>query len=453
MYKMLSVFLVICILAFSVVMVAVADVADAADAATDAADADDVAADAAADVAADVADVAENIVLEATTDAATDAEVDAADTLTDAEVDAADALVDAEADTMVGATAISYSGAIGGYANSPKLEYNTELFDDIDENQWYGVNERAVIKAVYELQIMSGKGYGIFDPDGNITLAEAIKMAAVVHNIYLGGDGTFAQTTPWYKEYVDYAIQNGIIDDTAFDGDYDKSATRAEMAFIFANSVPQDMLQPINAVNYLPDVPLSDNTPIRSYGEEIYKLYRAGVLSGNDARGTYLPYSNITRAEAAAIICRIVLPAERVRLDLSQVIISGDYFELDYPAYEYNIRENVGLLDAYETFVETGYENAPMIIISTNIEISEFKYIEIELDESVVRDKIVFRETRVICELEYLTPERSFAVAWLDIGTIPNRGISFVDENGMIRCFSISSSGYDGSLLLNEYYG
>ena len=199
-----------------------------------------------------------------------------------------------------------FSDAIGGFATSPKLEYSTGVFKDINENLWYGANEQAVIKRAYEFGIMNGKGKGIFDPGGTLTLAEAIKMAATVHSIYNGGNDTFTQGSPWYQVYVDYAISSGIIGSNAFSRRLNNAANRAEIASIFAGSVPSTVLQEINTVSQLPDVLESS-----FYGKDIFRLYRAGVLTGNDSQGTFKPSSNMTRAEASAIICRIVIPSER----------------------------------------------------------------------------------------------------------------------------------------------
>jgi len=62
-----------------------------------------------------------------------------------------------------------------------------------------------------------------------------------------------------------------------------------------------------NTVNSLPDV--NSSTP---YRDAILTLYRAGVLTGNNVQGTFSPGNNITRAEAAAIISRVILPSSRV---------------------------------------------------------------------------------------------------------------------------------------------
>ena len=331
-----------------------------------------------------------------------------------------------------------YSDAIGGFKTSEKLTYNSDVFKDVNENLWYGANKQAVIKKAYELRLIQGKGSGVFDPGGNLTIAEAIKMAAVVHKIYNGGDGSFTQGSPWYQVYVDYAIESGIISESLFAGQYGKYATRAEMASIFARCVPASQLQKINSVSYLPDV-YTD----RTYGdgvfleaEDIFMLYRAGVLTGNDSKGTFRPFSDITRAEAAAIICRIVIPSERKLLNLSQVIISGDYVTEEF----YN---KYNTFDEFIDFSAPGYNK---IYIRTNITIKDFKYIE-----AAYEPNIGLVEISVLYSQDELSPEKPFVVTWMQPGTLPNRGITFVDENNMERKFFVHASGFDDSLLITEF--
>jgi len=179
------------------------------------------------------------------------------------------------------------------------------MFSDVNENAWYGFNDQKVIANAYEYGLMQGSG-NTFNPTGNMTISEAVTIAARVHHIYNGGNGEFVQGSPWYQVYVDYAISNGIINAGTF-SDFNRAATRAEMAYIFCNSLPASEFPQQNTVNSLPDV--NNNTP---YREAILMLYRAGVLTGSDAQGTFNPNNNIIRAEAAAIISRVILPATRV---------------------------------------------------------------------------------------------------------------------------------------------
>ena len=178
------------------------------------------------------------------------------------------------------------------------------MFADVNENQWYGFTQQKVIANAFEYGLMQGSG-NTFNPTGNITIAEAITIAVRVHDIYNGGAGEFIQGNPWYQVYVDYAIANGLINTGTFP-DYNKAATRAEMAFIFSGALPATEFSPQNTVNSLPDV--NNSTP---YRDSILLLYRAGVLTGNDDLGTFEPGANITRAQAAAIISRVILPDTR----------------------------------------------------------------------------------------------------------------------------------------------
>ena len=187
----------------------------------------------------------------------------------------------------------------------PKLVYSAGLFTDVRAGVWYSVP----VALAYEYGLMRGVGDNAFNPTGNITVAEAITVATRVHNIYLTGSDEFpavAAGQPWYQANVDYAIENGMIAATAFT-DYRRPATRAEMAFIFSGAIPAEEFEAQNTVNSLPDV--NRNT---QYSDAIFMLYRAGVLGGSDGIGTFNPGNNISRAEAAAIISRVILPAERL---------------------------------------------------------------------------------------------------------------------------------------------
>ena len=117
--------------------------------------------------------------------------------------------------------------------------------------------------------------------------------------------GEFAQGGIWYQAYVDYAIAGGIINADAFP-DYSKAATRADTAYIFSRALPEEDYIPQNTVKSLPDV--SSGT---AYSAAVFMLYRAGVLAGDDDRGTFNPGAGITRAEAAAVISRVILPDTR----------------------------------------------------------------------------------------------------------------------------------------------
>ena len=233
------------------------------------------------------------------TDAETETETD-----TDTDVDTdVDTDADAETGTEVDA------GATGSMSNFVKArDYSTDVFSDVNEDLWYGYNHEKVVASVYEYGLMEGYAGSRFGPSENMTIAEAITIAARVHSIYTQGFAVTSANTPpipWYGGYVDYAVENGIIEDGDFD-DFGKAVTRAEMAYIFAHALPETEFMEKNTVNSLPDV--GDATP---YRDEIFLLYRAGVLGGSDAQGTFNPNTGIVRAEAAAIVSRVILQDTR----------------------------------------------------------------------------------------------------------------------------------------------
>lgn len=175
-------------------------------------------------------------------------------------------------------------------------------FQDVSASDWYD----AAVKACYELDLMKGNSATTFAPKGNVTLAQAITMAARVHKIYHEGTGDFESAgASWYQAYVDYALEQGIIKSGDF-ADYDANATRSEMAYLFARALPDREYEPLNSITELPDV--SAGTQYRT---EIFKLYNAGIVTGSDQYGTYNAGSSITRAEAAAIINRVAVKSER----------------------------------------------------------------------------------------------------------------------------------------------
>jgi len=168
-------------------------------------------------------------------------------------------------------------------------------FKDVSSSFWGAAN----IAKAYELGLMKGDSATKFNPTGKVTLAQAITMAARLHSIYNTGTESFTQGAVWYQTYVDYAAANGIPANYA---DYDAPATRAQFASILAAAFPADALAAINNVadGAIPDVAMSE-----AYAGAVYMLYRAGILTGNDAQGTFTPGSTITRAEAAAIVTRM----------------------------------------------------------------------------------------------------------------------------------------------------
>ncbi len=201
-------------------------------------------------------------------------------------------------------------------------------FSDVPENAWYAAD----VEAVQEYGIINGVGDNRFDPEGTLTIAEALTMAVRTNARHNSAEVPVAEGA-WYQGAVNYATENGMISGTEF-ADYNANATRAQMAYLFANALPESEYTAINDVTALPDV--KEQT---QYSDEIFLLYNAGILTGSDKYGTFKPNDTIIRAEAAAIINRVVDPSKR-----KEVTIEDDDTIIEMPEgiYELPDGSNVG---------------------------------------------------------------------------------------------------------------
>ncbi len=176
------------------------------------------------------------------------------------------------------------------------------MFADVAVDSWY----YETVKTIYELGLMKGSN-GKFNPSGDISLAEAITIAARIHAIHTTGEETFVQGSPWYQVYVDYALANGIL--SAPMSDYTRKGSRLEFAHILGKALPESALPAINTVanGAIPDLKSDD---------VVYMLYRAGILTGVDGKGTFNANATITRSEVAAIAARMADPDLRKSITL-----------------------------------------------------------------------------------------------------------------------------------------
>jgi len=198
--------------------------------------------------------------------------------------------------------------AQAGLTNFQKSNtYAQGKFTDVASTDWFVSN----VRTAYEYNLMQGMSSNYFGADSYVTLAEVVTMAARLHSIYITGSASFASSTPWYQTYVDYAVANGIITKGRFE-DYTISATRFQVAEIFAAALPEAALPAINKINVgqIPDVSLET-----SYAG-IYLLYRAGVLTGKNAAGSFGPADKVLRKEVAAVVSRMAVASLRVNFTI-----------------------------------------------------------------------------------------------------------------------------------------
>lgn len=222
------------------------------------------------------------------------------------------------------------SAAGGSLTNFTRANtYQSGRFTDVASSQWFA----AYVQAAYEYGLVNGKTTSTFEPDASLTVAEAVKLAVCLNSIYYTGTSSASNGdagAPWYGPYVDRALAAGII--TAAYPDYNKPIERSEFALILSRALPDEALQTINTIDdsAIPDVPLGT-----TYSGAVYKLYRAGVLTGSDQNGTFLPGNTIRRSEVAAIVTRMADAGFRTSLTLLQKLSAAQIFEKCGPAVFY----------------------------------------------------------------------------------------------------------------------
>lgn len=174
-------------------------------------------------------------------------------------------------------------------------------FTDVSRSSWYYDS----VRTAWEKDLIDGVTRTLYKPDDTLTVAQAIKLSAALHQM-LNNNGkvTLRNGSPyWYSSYVSYAVDNGIIEKLYLDytpAQMNTPVKRNEFVHIFYGAM-SDYRQ-INTVadNKIPDVITTD-----TYALEIYTFYRAGILTGSDKNGTFYPTNDIKRSEVAAILSRM----------------------------------------------------------------------------------------------------------------------------------------------------
>jgi len=213
-------------------------------------------------------------------------------------------------------------------------------FIDVVEGDWYYED----VKYAVENGLINGKTENLFAPDSSLTGSEAIKLAACINQLYVEGSVTLKNGFPWYKPYVDYCKENGIID---ADKNYssDRPITRGDFVVIFSNVLPEEAYAQINEIEYgkIPDVEEG-----KEYYEPAYKLYRAGILTGSGEEHKLFPDNPIVRAEVAAIVARMTDESRRVPFEI------GYYQEFQITTQPEYANATVGGTAVFKTAVSGG---------------------------------------------------------------------------------------------------
>ena len=178
-------------------------------------------------------------------------------------------------------------------------------------------------KTCFSAKLMEGRQANRFDAASPLTDAQILVICARLHDLLTGGNGTLPAPengTPWYQPAYDRLVS--LVNQ--------QSSSQASMLSNLKRMASQpdnvctrqtfsDLLLLVldSADISLPVLnDLTQATPDLLPDCSTYSLYRWGILNGTDAYGTYGAWDRLNRGQAAAILARVVDPAQRLHFTL-----------------------------------------------------------------------------------------------------------------------------------------
>ena len=169
-------------------------------------------------------------------------------------------------------TALVSANGVYGLLSDPRIP----VFTDVAADAWYA----PYVRFVAENGVMIGVGDRRFDPDATLSAQACRLLAARL-----------------------YRLVRELPPEAEADWDGADIATSSRLEFASALAAAAGELEAVNDVETIPD---TDDAAVLA-------LYRAGILNGVDAEGHFAPDKTLTRAEAAAMVARVLEPALRLK--------------------------------------------------------------------------------------------------------------------------------------------
>jgi hypothetical protein len=156
------------------------------------------------------------------------------------------------------------------------------------------------IDRLIEKEIIVGYPDDTFKPNNNVEVDSYIKMVvcALGNNFENGNDN-------WASPFINKAIELKLIDNNEFNT-YRRSITREEAAKVIVQALAAtEELPSVEQINkYISKVPDYTNV-VDKYKQHALTAYATGMITG-DPKGNFNPKDNLTRAEAATVIMRLL---------------------------------------------------------------------------------------------------------------------------------------------------
>lgn len=184
-------------------------------------------------------------------------------------------------------------------------------FTDVPESHWgYSYIEKAYADgAVNGVSGNAAAGTGVFAPDQTLTYAEFVTI--LTRAFYLDDIPAAQPGEPWYAPYLKAGIANKLLTVDTVDkamARAQKTINRYDMSEILVKilldkKVPLPSLEQLSASN----ARIADWDEVLKHREQGYYVscaYAMDLISGVDAKGTFMGDASVSRTVAAVVYCR-----------------------------------------------------------------------------------------------------------------------------------------------------
>lgn len=179
------------------------------------------------------------------------------------------------------------------------------------------------VETCFAAKLMEGRQSNRFDAASPLTDAQIMVICARLHDLLTGGTGTLPAPSagmPWYQPAYDRLVSLVYAQPSS---QTSMLTTLQQMAaspdtVCVRRTFSNLLLMVLDSAGVkLPVInDLTQATPDLLPNDLEYSLYRWGILNGTDAYGTYGAWDNLNRGQAAAILARVVDPAQRLHFTL-----------------------------------------------------------------------------------------------------------------------------------------
>ena len=177
-------------------------------------------------------------------------------------------------------------------------------FSDVPENAWYA----QPVEMLSEMGTIDGYGDGTFGPDDTLEAAQLLKILGMT--FYPEEIAPQGEDESWGARFYAAALDHGVVTEELVSADemYDKISRYKVAAIISAvmiNIMGEDIAVPDEVSARIGDF---DEIP-EEYAAAVKTVYSAGVIGGCDEKGSYKGDLELTRAQAATIVMRMLRAA------------------------------------------------------------------------------------------------------------------------------------------------